>query len=140
MTDSQVVALVGNSLLTDSIEASLKARDSLWVVHVSVAAELPRVTGPFIPDVIIADLHVVGLTSVLDYLTLYPGVALLGVEARSECVTAFNCERFTIHTADDLAQVIRATTRPDAAAPTWSIAGQGRLPTDSTAILPRTVH
>jgi len=109
MNRNQVVALIGDTLLTDSIEASLAERNDLWVLRMSTAEDLPVVCRFFIPDFIIADLNTVALASVITYMTQYPGISLLGMESQSDRVTAVSCDQFTVQSAADLARVIRQT-------------------------------
>jgi hypothetical protein len=109
MNRNQVVALIGDTLLTDAIEASLAERNDLWVLRMATADDIPSVCRFFIPDFIIADLNTVALASVITYMTQYPGTSLLGMESRSDRVIALSCDQFTVQSAADLARVIRQT-------------------------------
>ncbi len=112
MNRNQVVALIGDTLLTDSIEASLAERNDLWVLRMSTAEDLPVACRFFIPDFIIADLNAVALASVITYMTRYPGISLLGMESQSDRVTAVSCDQFTVQSSADLARVIRQALHP----------------------------
>ncbi len=70
------------------------------------SGDLPKTCRFFIPDFIIADLNTVTLTSVVGYMTRYPGISLLGI-GRSLTVTAVSCDQFTVQSSADLARVIR---------------------------------
>jgi hypothetical protein len=142
MAENQIIALIGDTLLIDSIEASLGSRDDLWVVRMSGVADLPVACSLFIPDFIIADLRTVEMCTVLEYLTRYPGVSLLGVEARSDRVVAVNCDHFSVQSAEELTRLIRGAVHPSAARsiPADLIESRAKRFLSRDTVPPQTVH
>lgn len=112
MSHQQIVALAGESLLTDSVEASLRTKPDFSVVRLVPGSELYDGRTAVRPDLIIADLHALQFSHMLAYLMKYPDVALLGIDPISSRVLALSCQHHTVETADDLARVIREMAPP----------------------------
>lgn len=103
----QTIALVGNSLLTDTIEAMLKAKPHLIVKRLPLPGDgFERRLFPA-PDLIIVDLHAVQLAPILTYLVKYPGVPVLGIEINSNQVIALSSRNYTARCSDDLTHIIK---------------------------------
>ncbi len=92
--------------IADAIEASLASRAYLWVLRVATVEGLPQACRVFVPDFIIADLTTVSLASLLECVTRYPGVSVLGMESTSDRVLAVSCDQFAVHSTTDLTRAI----------------------------------
>jgi hypothetical protein len=110
MADIRKVVLYGNSVFMAGVEAGLKNRDEIEVVHID--ASLPDavqdldVLGPV---AIIFDLSSppplrLGLPFIREHLSL----PLIGLDVTSNTVLVLSCQQYTALTVDDLAQVIQA--------------------------------
>ncbi|MGC9467666.1 MAG: hypothetical protein ACP5HS_03680 [Anaerolineae bacterium] len=103
----QTIALVGDSLLMDIVEATLKTKPGLKVVRLSGSEDMDARRRAAPPDLIIVDLQTVDQASILTYLLRYPGVQLLAVEANSDRVIALSSQHYTAECSDDLTQIIK---------------------------------
>ena len=113
MPVQQVVVLYGDSLLMDTVEASLGQRPDLGVLRIPNslidASERIQSLGP---DLIIFDLDAPHSDFVLPFLRHKPGVPLLGLDLTSSRVLAFSSQQYTTLTARDLAHVIEVQAEP----------------------------
>jgi hypothetical protein len=111
MTKQRVVALYGDSLLIDTIEASLQDNQELGIVriHASVNDVLARIKA-LCPDLVILDMQDPHTQFVLPFFREEPGVPLLCLDVSCSKVVALTCKHFTAVSAADLAQIIRLQT------------------------------
>jgi chemotaxis response regulator CheB len=111
MGEQRVVALYGDSLLMDTVEASLEDNQDLGVIriHTSVNDVVERLKA-LCPDLVIFDMNDPRSWFVFALLRERPGIPLLCVDITQSKVIALNCQQFTALTADDLAAVIELQT------------------------------
>ena len=111
MTKQRVVALYGDSLLIDTIEASLQDNQELGLVriHASVDDVLPRIKA-LCPDLVILDMQDPHTQFILPFFREEPSVPLLCLDVSCSKVVALTCKHFTAVSASDLAQIIRLQT------------------------------
>jgi chemotaxis response regulator CheB len=113
MPVQQVVVLYGDSLLMDTIEASLGQRPDLGVLRIpsslNDATERIQSLGP---DLVIFDLDDPHSNFAIPFLRRKPGVPLLGLDLTSSRVLAFSSQQYTTLTARDLAHVIETQAEP----------------------------
>jgi DNA-binding NarL/FixJ family response regulator len=110
MADIRKVVLYGNSVFMAGVEASLKSRDEIEVIHID--ASLPDAVQELDvlnPAVVIFDLSSppplrLGLPFVRDHL----GLPFIGLDVTSNTVLVLSCQQYPALTVDDLAQVIQA--------------------------------
>ena len=111
MKKSKVVALFGDSLFIDSIEASLQASHELGLVrvHSSVTdvVERLKVLGP---DLIIFDSLDPMLPFVVPFLRDRPDIPLLCLDVDCSRVTVVAGEHYLARSASDLAHLIELQT------------------------------
>jgi len=108
---SRVVALFGDSLFIDSIEASLQASRELGLVriHSSVTnvVERLKVLGP---DLIIFDSMDPRLQFVVPFLRDRPDIPLLCLDVHTSRVIVVSGEHYLARSASDLANLIELQT------------------------------
>jgi hypothetical protein len=110
MADTRKVVLYGNSVFMAGVEASLKSRDEIEVVHID--ASLPDAAQDLDvldPVAVIFDLSSppplgFGLPFIREHL----GLPFIGLDVTSNTVLVLSCQQYTALTVDDLAQVIQA--------------------------------
>lgn len=111
MDNRRLVVLVGDSLLMDTVEASLGESQEFGVMRMyttvtDIAARLHSLS----PDAIIFDWDVPHAGFVLAMLKQWPGVPLLGLDVTCSQVTVLCSEQHLTLTVDDLARVVKACT------------------------------
>jgi len=110
-----VVALLGESPLMDSIEASLSSKPDLITVRLSSDPSAMDVW-PAVPSLILTDLNELRQRTILSYLKQFPDTPMLGIDATSHGVIAMSVEPYSVRSIEDLTAVIRnkilAHTRP----------------------------
>ena len=110
MADIRKVVLYGNSVFMAGVEAGLKSRDEIEVIHVdaslpSAAQELDALN----PAVVIFDLSSPPtLKFGLPFIREHLGLPLIGLDVTSNTVLVLSCQQYTALTVDDLAHVIQA--------------------------------
>lgn len=111
MTEQRVVALFGDSLLMDTVEASLADNHDLGVIriHNTVASAAERLAS-LGPDLIILDLNDLHSDMMVTLLRDQPHIPLLCVDITSSKVVALSCQHYTVLTVNDLAEVIELQT------------------------------
>jgi hypothetical protein len=111
MTKQRVVALFGDSLLIDTIEASLQDDQELGIVriHASVNDVLARIKA-LCPDLVILDMQDPHTQFILPFFQEESSVPLLCLDVSCSKVIALTCKHFTAVSAGDLAQIIRLQT------------------------------
>jgi len=110
MADIRKVVLYGNSVFMAGVEAGLKSRDEIEVIHID--ASLPNAVQELDvlnPAVVIFDLSSpptlrLGLPFIREHL----GLSFIGLDVTSNTVLVLSCQQYTALTVDDLAQVIQA--------------------------------
>ncbi len=100
------IALVGESLLSDTIEITLQVDPGIKIVRLPANLGPHDRRGPLAPDVIIADLNAVELPQLIAYLVKFPDTPLLGIEATTDRVIALSCREHAVHSAEDLSRVV----------------------------------
>jgi len=111
MEERRMVVLFGDSLLMDTVEASLGNRQELGVmrIHTTVTDVEERLKS-ICPDLIIFDLDAPHSQFVLPFLRDQPGVPLLGLDVTCSRAIALSSQHYITLTANDLVQVIQIQT------------------------------
>lgn len=107
MNKQQLVVLLGDSLLLDSVEASLTHQDMLSVLRLRTAA--PEVTermDTLRPELIIFDLNAPNFRSLMPFLRMQPSVPLLGLDINTQQAIGLSAQTHTVVGADELQHVI----------------------------------
>lgn len=111
MSKQRIVALFGDSLLMDTVEASLETHQELGVIriHTTVtdAAERLKI---LCPDLVILDLSDTSAHLVMPFLKDLPGVPLLCLDVTCSRVISLSCQQYTALTSSDLAHLIKSQT------------------------------
>lgn len=105
----RVLALCGESLLIEGIEASLQDREGVEVVLLDTSQpgavqDLDKLS----PDIIVFDLTPSQLTCVFSFLRTQTDVVLIGLDINSDLALILSGERCMLPTVADLMQVIEA--------------------------------
>ena len=111
MKKQQLVALFGDSLLIDTVEASLQNREELGIVRIQngvndVAERLKAVC----PDLIILDSNDPNTQFLLPFFKEQASVPLLCLDVSCNTVVALSCQHYTARTTNDLTHVIQMQT------------------------------
>jgi hypothetical protein len=107
MAEQPIVALYGDSLLMDTVEASLEDNQELGVVRIhTTVSNVVECVRSLTPSLLILDLNDPHSRLMVSFLRDLPAVPLLCVDVTSSKVIAIVCQEYTVLTADDLAQVI----------------------------------
>ena len=111
MEERRIVVLFGDSLLMDTVEASLGDRQDLGVmrIHTTIPNVVERLKS-LCPDLIIFDLDAPHSQFVLPLLRDLPGVPLLGLDVTCSKAIALSSQHYITLTANDLAQLIHMQT------------------------------
>lgn len=111
MRKQRVVALYGDSLLIDTVEASLQDNHELGIVRIPAAADnvLERIKA-LCPDLIIVDTQDPDTQFILPFFRDEAGVPLLCLDASCNKVVALSCQHYTAKSGSDLAHLIRLQT------------------------------
>jgi len=118
MATQPLIVLFGDSLILDSIEASL-ADDldfsllRLRTAHAEVARRLQAVD----PVLVIFDLDAPSLQSIIPFLRADPGVPLLGVDVNGDVAVSLTCAHHAVQNLIDLQGIIRTHFSADPRAP-----------------------
>lgn len=108
MKKQQVVALVGDTLLIDSIEASLTNYKELGLVRINTrVANIVEHLRLHCPDLIIFDATDPEAQFALLFGQVQPSIPLLGLDIRCNKVVSLSCQHHTAQSASDLTNVIR---------------------------------
>ena len=111
MEHRRIVVLVGDSLLMDTVEASLEKDQEFGVMrmHTTVTDIAERLKS-LCPDAIMFDWDAPHPEFLLSFLKDRPGVPLLGLDVTcSKVITLCSQEHITL-TVDDLAKVVKLHT------------------------------
>ncbi|MGC9333941.1 MAG: hypothetical protein ACP5JJ_07330 [Anaerolineae bacterium] len=111
MAEQRVIALYGDSLLIDTVEAGLQDNQDLGIVriHATVENVLERIKA-LCPDLIILDTQDPHTQFVLPFFREESGVPLLCLDVSCSKVVALSCKHYDAVSASDLAHVIRLQT------------------------------
>ncbi len=111
MENRRIVVLVGDSLLMDTVEASLGENQTFGVmrIYTTVTGIADRLKSLY-PDAIIFDWDTSLLGFVLSFLKDQPGVPLLGLDLTCSKVIALFSEQHLTLTANDLVRVVNMHT------------------------------
>lgn len=111
MDNRRLVVLVGDSLLMDTVEASLGESQEFGVMRIySTVTDIASRLQSLSPDAVIFDWDVPHADFVLSMLKQWPGVPLLGLDVTCSQVTALSSEQHITLTVNDLARVVKAHT------------------------------
>ncbi len=104
-----VLALCGESLLIDGIEASLKDRESVEIVRLNTSRPTAvQVLDKLCPDIIVFDLTPSQLSCVFTFLRTHTEVVLIGLDIDCDLALVLSAEWRMLPTVADLLQVIEA--------------------------------
>ena len=101
-----VVALLGESLLMDSIEASLSSKPDLNIVRLSSDPSAMDLW-PAVPNLILTDLNELHQRTIFSYLKQFPDTPMVGIDATSHRVITISIEPYAVRSTEDLTAVIR---------------------------------
>ena len=103
--------LYGDSLLMDTIEASLEASQDLGVmrIHATVADVGGRLES-LCPDLIILDLNTPHSQQVIPFLWDHPGIPILGLDITCGRVVAMSSKPYLVQSVGDLAELVEKHT------------------------------
>lgn len=127
MDDAHLIVLFGDSLLLDSVEASLSRDAQCSVMRLRTAApEVAARLQVLRPDLVIFDLDGAHFRSLMPFVKVRPGVPLLGVDINCPNVVGLACHHYTAFNVDDLKDVIQhhldtSTLDQPTAAPTGAL-------------------
>ena len=110
MKERRTVALLGDSLLMDAVEAGLSDKQEFGVARFYTPIGGEERLSSLNPDLLIFDLDTPDPGFIVRLLRDQPGVPLLGLELSSSKVIAISSQQQTPLTADELAQMIRRQT------------------------------
>jgi hypothetical protein len=111
MDDRRIVVLFGDSLLLDTVEASLSECQELGVmrIHTSVPNIGDRLAS-LRPDLVIFDWDAPHCQFVLPLLRTQPGIPLLGLDITCSQAIALGSRQYAVQTAEILADLIKQQT------------------------------
>jgi hypothetical protein len=105
----RVLALCGESVLIEGIEASLKGREEVEIMLLDTSRpDVVQVLDKLNPDVIVFDLTPSQLSRVFTFLRTHTDVVLIGLDIESDLALFLSAEWRMLPTVADLMQVIEA--------------------------------
>ena len=108
MENRRIVVLVGDSLLMDTVEASLGEDQEFGVMRMyTTVTDIAERLQSLCPDAVIFDWDAPHVDFVLAMLKQRPGVPLLGLDVTCSQVTVLCSEQHLTLTVNDLARVVR---------------------------------
>ncbi|MGD8623311.1 MAG: hypothetical protein PVF47_00625 [Anaerolineae bacterium] len=118
MKKKQVVALFGDSLLIDTVEASLRNKEELGIVRIQNSTnDVTERLKALSPDLIILDSNDSSNQSLFSFFKEQASIPLLCLDVSCNTVVALSCQHYTARTSNDLTHVIQMqTTQPPIAA------------------------
>lgn len=115
MEKRRLVVLLGDSLLMDSVGASLKDRQGLGVMRMYAADDETigqlRALGP---DLVMVDLDTPHADFIVPFLREQPGIPLVGIDADSNRVVVLSSQYRPAFSGDDLMEMIQEQTASSA--------------------------
>ena len=111
MDNRHIVVLFGDSLLMDTVEASLSDGQEIGVmrIHASVPNIVDRLK-TIRPDLVIFDWDTPHCQFVLPFLREQPGTPMLGLDVTCSRAISLGSQAHTVYTAEELGGVIRRQT------------------------------
>jgi hypothetical protein len=113
MDESQLVVLFGDSLLMDTVEASLENNGSVGMMRIH--ATVPNI-GEWLktlcPDLIILDLNAPDSSRIIPFLWDQPGIPLLCLDVTCSRAIVLSSQPYAARTAVELANLIEMQTAP----------------------------
>ncbi|MBN1179814.1 MAG: hypothetical protein JXD18_11405 [Anaerolineae bacterium] len=111
MPKQPVVVLFGNSLLMDTVEASLEDQKELGILRmVTTISDVDERLQALAPDLIIFDMDVNLSDVVMPLLFSQPGTPFLGLDIDSGKAVVLSSQQQAVMTLKDLTRVIRTQT------------------------------
>jgi hypothetical protein len=108
----RVLALCGESVLIQGIEAGLQAREGVEIVMLDASQpDAIQVLDNLSPDIIVFDLTPIQLSCIFTFLRTHPNVVLIGVDIDFDRVLFLSGEWRTLPSLADLMQVIEERIR-----------------------------
>ena len=106
-----LIVLVGNTLLIDSVEASLTKMRELDVMRVQTdLSNINKYLTSLAPDLIIFDWDCLQSRFALPFLRQQPGIPLVGLDSNTSQTIILTSQHYPIASADELGQVIQLQT------------------------------
>lgn len=116
MDNQPLVVLLGDSLLVDSVEASLAGDPATAVVRLrSEAPEIAERLRAIRPDLVIFDLNAPAMQSLLPFVQAAPGVPLLGLDINGRVAVGLACTHYFTANREALKEVIASYLAPQPA-------------------------
>jgi DNA-binding NarL/FixJ family response regulator len=105
----RVLALCGESVLIEGIEASLQDNEGIEIVRLDTSQPgAVQVLSGLSPDILIFDLTPIQLSCVFTFLRTYTDIVLIGLDIDCNLVLFLSAEWRMLPTVADLMQVIEA--------------------------------
>jgi len=111
MENQRIIALVGDSLFMDTVEASLKSQQGMNVIRIQgYVGDVKACVESVHPDLVIFDWDTYYSRFVMLMLKDQPGIPFIGLDVSSRQVIVMSSQQYTPLTVNDLAQVIQLYT------------------------------
>lgn len=111
MNNHQLVVLFGESLLLDSVEASLAIDPAVSVMRLhSTAPEVAQRLSDLSPDLVIFDLDTSDIRGLAPFLKTQPSVPMLGLDINCNKVVGLTTEVHDVLNVDELKRVLERYT------------------------------
>ncbi len=105
--EGRLIVLYGDSLLIDTIEASLEANQDLGLMRIhATVTDLGGRLASLCPDLIIVDLSTPHSHQVIPFLWDHPGIPMLGLDVTYGRVVAFSSKSYQVQSVGDLAELV----------------------------------
>jgi hypothetical protein len=105
--DGRLIVLYGDSLLMDTVEASLEANHDLGLMRIhATVADLGGRLESLCPDLIIVDLNTSHSHQVIPFLWNHPGIPMLGLDVTYDRVVALSSEQHEVQSVGELAELV----------------------------------
>ncbi len=112
VTGVRVLALCGESLLIEAIEASLQDREGVEIMLLDTSRpNTAQFLDQFSPDIIIFDLTLSQLNYIFPFLLTHINIVLIGLDIERDLALFLSGEWRRLPTVADLLQVIEARTQ-----------------------------
>lgn len=113
MEERQLVVLFGDSLLIDTVEASLEDNPNVGMMRIhATVPDIEERLKTLCPDLIILDLNAPDSGQIIPVLWDQPGVPLLCLDITCSKAIVLSSQPYTARTAGDLAHLIEMQTSP----------------------------
>ena len=102
-----LVVLVGDSVLIDSVSASLEEKGVPGVIHLNVpSVDVHKRLGDLKPDLVVFELDSPYTSPVYTLLREHPGIRLVGLDLNDSSVIVISSHQHTTHSMGELAHVV----------------------------------